>query len=71
MVYVEKAASACFHMTWQTASRPPSANTTRRATVPTVHAAGKATTAVVTEEELCLVLLAGFYATQANFKLPT
>lgn len=25
----------------------------------------------VTEEELCLVLLTGFYATQANFKLPT
>ncbi|XP_069907193.1 E3 ubiquitin-protein ligase makorin-2 isoform X4 [Oryctolagus cuniculus] len=34
MVCVGKEASAYSHMTWQTASRPPSANTTRRATAP-------------------------------------
>jgi hypothetical protein len=60
MAYVAKAASACSHMTWRTASRPPSANTTRRATAPMVHAAGKAATTVVTGA--VWFLLTGFYA---------
>lgn len=41
MVFVGKEASACSHMTWRTASHPPSANTTRRAAVPTGRVAGK------------------------------
>lgn len=66
MACVAKAASACSHMTWRIASHPPSANTTRRATAPMVHAAGKAAMTVATEVneavcgewDLCLVLLA-------------
>nr|KAF6335477.1 makorin ring finger protein 2 [Pipistrellus kuhlii] len=34
MVCVGKETNACSHMTWQTASHPPSASTIRRATVP-------------------------------------
>jgi hypothetical protein len=46
MVCVVKAASACSHMTWRTASRPPSANTIRRATAPMEHGAGKESAAI-------------------------
>lgn len=41
MVCVEKETNACFHMTWQTASHPPSANTIRRAVAPMELVAGK------------------------------
>lgn len=41
MVCVGKETSASSHMTWQTASHPPSANTIRRAIAPMALVAGK------------------------------
>lgn len=75
MACVAKAASACSHMTWRIASHPLSANTTRRATAPMVHAAGKAATTVATEVKLCVEngvcvwFCWQFYTSQADFKL--